>query len=275
MSQARGVIYMCWGEQAIQQAQLSMRSLWEHVALPVLVVGDTAAGAHFADVEGVAFAPVDVDPFDLERREGQRFLAGRIKPLLYGLSPFDESLYVDADTDFAASPEAAFDLLERWDFILAETQTRSLATSIADPRESQWSSNWLGTGHLLYHNSGMLFWRRGEAVEQLFRLWSEEWQRFQSWDEQVALLRALLRSEALYLTVPYTWNCREGAKATLLHHQFGTKIARAGVHTSRLVRVQVAPGRYTKCRPEHAEMYRQRYAAQARRPRQQPAEERE
>ena len=46
-----------------------------------------------------------------------------------------------------------------------------------------------------------------------------------------------------------------------MHHQFGTKVARDGAHRSRLIRVQVGPGRYTKCLPEHAEMYRQRYAA--------------
>lgn len=261
----RGVIYMSWGEQAIDQARLSMASLWERAALPVMVVGDDAAAEAFAEEERVTVRALDVDPFDRERREGFRFLAGRIKPLLYGLSPFEQTLYVDADSEFASSPEPAFDLLERWEFIVAETETRTLENSIADAAEARWTADWLGSGQLLYHNSGMLFWRRGPAVERLFELWSEEWLRFGGWDEQVALLRALLRSEALYLTVPHTWNCREDARATLLHHRFGTKVARDGAHRSRLIRVQVAPGRYTKCLPEHAEMFRQRRAVSRRR----------
>lgn len=262
---SRGVIYMCWGQQAIDQARLSMGSLWEHRDLPVLVVGDEAAREAFADEPRVMVAVLDVDPFDRERREGFRFLAGRVKPLLYRLSSWDESLYVDADSDFASSPEVGFDLLDRWEFVVAETETRTLENSIADAAEARWSAEWLGTGHLLYHNSGMLFWRRCQAVERLFDLWSEEWLRFQSWDEQVALLRALLRSDALYLTVPHTWNCREEARSTLLHHRFGTRLARASAHHSGLIRVRIGPGRYTKCCPEHAEMYRERYAAAQRR----------
>jgi len=265
MNQGRGVIYMCWGEQAIEQARLSMASLWERAALPVVVVGDEEAMEAFAEEPRVTVKVLDTDPFDPGRRPGLRFLAGRIKPLLCRLSPFEQSLYVDADTDFMASPDTGFDLLDRWDFIVAETETRTLENGIADAAELRWTAQWLGAGQLLYHNSGMLFWRRCEAVERLFDLWSEEWQRFQGWDEQVALLRALLRSEALYLTVPHTWNCREQARTTLLHHEFGTKVARHGAYHSRLIRVQVAPGRYTKCLAEHAEMYRQRYAAERRR----------
>jgi len=287
----RGVIYMTWGEAAMADADKSMTSLWKHSpGMPVFVVGDREAEAHYQGKAGVTFHYVAIDPF--KNASSQGFLAGRIKPLLAKLSPFDQSLYVDADSEFSTSPEPAFAFLERWDFLVAETETRSLKDSIAGIAESKWTANWLGTPHLLYHNSGMLFWRRNAATDRLFDLWSEEWQRFSGWDEQVPLLRALLRSDALYLTVPYTWNCREGKKAVLLHHRFGTKSARkfggrrlrptAGAvpHLSprlsvmqtkrkaipkgqRLVRVEVAPGRFVSCLPGDVEKYRARFAAMA------------
>jgi hypothetical protein len=268
---SRGVIYMVWGDRAIADADESICSLWTVApGLPVLVVGDEAARGHYQGHGGVQFVQVDIDPFDRSQPIGFQFRAGRVKPLLYRLSPFDQSLYVDADSDFRVSPDRAFDLLERWDFVVAETETRTVGSSIAHSRESAWTAEWLGTPHLLYHNSGMLFWRRGEAVERLFDLWSEEWLRFQGWDEQVALLRALLRSDALYLTVPHTWNCREGARTTLLHHRFGTKTARTSPSNprrvqgnNRLIHVQIAPGRTVCCLPEEADYYRQMFAAAA------------
>jgi len=219
----RGVIYMCWGKKAIDCADDSMKSLWVHApTMPVLVVGDREAEAHYKGHKLVTFKFLNVDPF-----QGASFMAGRIKPLLFLLSPFDQSLYVDADTDFEASPDKAFDMLDRWDFIVAETETRSLAASIAGVQETHWTRDWLGTPYILYHNSGMLFWRKNDAVAGLFALWAGEWKRFGDWDEQIALLRALLRSEAVFLTVPFTWNCRydRAKKAVLLHHRFGTRVA--------------------------------------------------
>ena len=291
--QQRGVIYMAWGQNAIEQADVSIESLREvEPDMPVMIVGDLVSETHYRGRSDVQFRRVDVDPF-----VGPQFMAGRIKPLLYALSPWEQTLYVDADTEFLVSPRVGFDLLAKWQFVVAETQTRSLTDSIAGPAETRWTADWLGTPHLLYHNSGMLFWRRSVAVEQLFELWSEEWKRFQGWDEQVALLRALLRSDALYLTVPYTWNCLRSAEATLLHHHFGTRVARKyddrvaarrqwrRVHLTSpratpaprpdrggtprpaavLVTGEVAPGRFVRCRPNEAEAVKRRWAERLRR----------
>ena len=259
MSEKRGVIYMCWGQQAISQAEQSMLALWQHEKLPVAVTGDAEAAAYFEGRPLVTTILVETDPFDENGRRGHKFMAGRIKPLLAKLSPFEQTLYVDADTVFKSSPKAGFGMLELgWDLIVAETQTRSLVDTIAGPSESKWTAEWLRTEHLLYHNSGMIFWRRNERTDRAFELWGEEWLRFQNWDEQVALLRALLRSEAVFQTVPYTWNCRDRREAVLLHHWFGTGHARTeGKRQARpraedfagreLVQVEVEPGRWAKC----------------------------
>ncbi len=264
----RGVIYICWGAPAVADAQKSMASLWKHAPdMPVFMVGDAEATAHFAGKPLVTAYHLDIDPF-----RAKEFLAGLVKPRLAALTPFEWSLYVDADTEFQASPDVAFGMLERWDLVVAETETRSLLNSIAGRKETQWTAQWLGTPHLAYHNSGMLIWRRNAATARLFELWSEEWKRFQNWDEQVALLRALLRSEALYLTVPHTWNCREGKRTTFLHHRFGTRSARKldprrrpprpatrrVAHVERgFIRFEFAPGRFVRCKPGDEERMRQ------------------
>lgn len=276
-----GVVYMAWGANAIHQADLSIRTLREHApGIPVLVVGDADAVRHFQVWNNVTARTIDVQPFDERKRHGQKFLAGRIKPLLYELAPWERTLYVDADVSFIASPQRGFDLLDRWEFVLAEVYATHLGNAPFNPTERQETAAWLGTEASIYHNSGMLFWRRCPGVAGLMRLWSTEWQRYGDWDEQIALLRALFRSEVLYLTVPYTWNTNRASEATLLVHVYGTHVARlegqagrAKAQTARRtlephltpdqrrspsVMVEIAPGLTVKCKAADAEQIKAR-----------------
>lgn len=268
-STRRGVIYMCWGAPAIREAEASMKSLWKHApGLPVMVVGDQAAISHFAGRPQVSTYLCTVDPFTSQTIFG--FHAGRIKPLLAGISPFERSLYVDAETEFKQSPLLGFEFLDRWDFVIAEAELRSLATTFpSNHHEADQTAAWLKTPHILYHNSGMFFWRRNETTLKLFDLWSQEWQKYKGWDEQVALLRALLKSDALFLNVPFTWNCRGPAGAFLLYHRFASQAARkfrsraVARHTGPpaiparpLVQLELSPGRWVKCREGDEEKVR-------------------
>jgi hypothetical protein len=224
----RGVMYMAWGSNAYEQAKASIASLRQYdPELPVLILGDENTLEGFDDNDPhTACRLCKVDPFDGNQKKGYKFLAGRIKPLLAEISPFEETLYVDADTCFLHSPDVGFDLLNRWDMALAETQTRSLAEGIAGKEECEATAREFGTGLLLYHNSGMIFWKKNFKTKALFELWSLEWQRYQGWDEQIALLRALLLSDVLWLTLPYTWNHSSLREAYLLMHWFGAGDAR-------------------------------------------------
>lgn len=264
-----GVMYMAWGENAVQQAENSMQSLWHHDhEMPVMVVGDAKAQAHFENSK-VQFALVDVDPFDTKQGAGFKFMAGRIKPKLASISPFERTLYVDADTYFKRSPKSGFELLERWDLAVAETQTRSLVEGVAGQKECKGTSTWLGTPHILYHNSGMIFWKKNARTDRLFGLWNEEWLKYQGWDEQVALLRALIRSDCMFVTLPHTWNCYTDQDSFMLHHWFGGGQARIeGKRRSpaaqqrevrKLVKVEIAPGRYVRCHEGDEDKVAMRY----------------
>ena len=238
-----GVVYMAWGENAILAADTSIHSLRRfEPEMPVFVTGDAHAVEHFADWYNVTARLSAIEPFDHTKPGGQKFLAGRVKPKLCELVPWERVLYVDADTDFTASPRRGFDLLDKWEFVIAETKSGTVATSPFLPRERQATVDWLGNPYHIYHNSGMLFWRRCPAAFDLMRLWSEEWQRYGDWDEQVALLRALLRSDVLFLVVPFTWNTLRDA--TLLHHSYGTHKARiepSGRHPRGIVQTNRGP----------------------------------
>lgn len=276
----RGVMYACWGPAAIREAEASIASLMEFdPGMPVIVVGDAETVDHFSSNRSIPVLltiQMKVDPFVGQTTTA--FNAGMVKPLLAGLSPFEKTLYVDADTVFKRSPAIGFDLLDHWDFVIAEADTRSLAQTFSDNRaEANATAKWLGTPHILYHNSGLFFWRRSPAAVRLFELWSEEWEWFRGWDEQIALLRALLNSDALFLSVPYTWNCYNEGEAFLIHHRFGSRTARkyrqpvrntpalggrngSGVAQPRpLVRFEVAPGRFVRIHDGDQESVREHY----------------
>jgi len=169
-----------------------------------------------------------ISPYD--RR---KFLWGRLIPCLWWERAFEQAMYVDADTEFVASPNKLFDWLENWDFVLAETPERSLASKMVEEPEMAYSRQVLGSPDILYHNGGMFAWRRSKKVQEFFALWETEWLRFQSWDPQVALLRALARSKMTFLTLPYTWNCKEREETVLVYHQYGSHAAQASWHGAR------------------------------------------
>lgn len=260
----KGVIYICWGEPAIYGVESSIKSLRIYVpTMPIVVVGDNTTVVHFSNRNHITPIECLINPFNNKGSWG--FMAGKIKPLLANLSPFDETLYVDADTEFKTSPDFGFELLKQWDFVVAEAETRSLAITFQNNKtEAVKTAEWLGTSQILYHNSGMFFWRRNLETDQLFQLWETEWKVYKGWDEQIALLRALLKSKVIFLTVPYTWNCRGPVATFFVYHQFASRSARkfsgyvdyptssrlAGVASrSNLVEVEIAPGVLIKCKP--------------------------
>jgi len=131
---------MAWGRNAMAEATKSIISLWSHTReFPILLLGDAEACAAFG-AEGIETQEVDLDPFRKVRRSVSRpdaieFLHGRLFRRLYDLSPFDESLYLDVDTEFITPPELAFSFLRRWDFVLAETMQRTVNAYKGDRRE--------------------------------------------------------------------------------------------------------------------------------------------
>jgi hypothetical protein len=224
---SRGVMYMAWGENAVRQAHESMKSLWLFArSMPVMVLGDAQAGKHFAGVKGVTFHLVEIDPFDMRGKMGFKFLAGRIKPLMAKISPWDETLYVDADSLFVQSPLPGFERLGLWDMVIACHELGVGGTNWSNCTERDETAKLIGSPMVLYHNSGMIFWKKNDRTERLFDLWHEEWLKYQHWDEQVALLRALMRSEAVWLNVPISWNSNEHKDAYILHHWWGAGQAR-------------------------------------------------
>lgn len=172
---SRGVMMVAYGRNARTEAKLSIASFHEqHEEYPVLLVSDTP-------MEGIDFqyAPDDDPSFRARKLE------------MYDLSPFDETLYLDADTRVVGNVSVGFDILnDGWDMVIIPSNGQG-----ADflwhvlPDERQQTRDLL-QGAELQLQGGVFWFRKGEAVSRFFAHWKAEWALHRGQD-QAALLRAL------------------------------------------------------------------------------------
>ena len=241
-SMARGLLYMCFGKKAMDELKRSIESLRSVGSdLPICVVGsnETIAGMNGSGPNvRLAIHWTGTDPYDASMIPNFQFRAGRIKPGLYDLSPFEETLYVDCDVEFKADPEPGFGYLKNWDIAIA--QERLAINELYNRPRANWQHNveerdatikaFGGDGNFPFLNSGVIFFRKNKDVEDLFGLWSDEWKKWQMWDEQASLLRALNRSKVRLMILSEYWNFpHDGESKTLILHQYGMGAARSDV----------------------------------------------
>lgn len=224
---------MAFGPKAGASVSRSIFSLQRlGVSYPVTVIGDRRVmGTDFREWIGES-------PFDTSQRTNFKFRAGRIKPLLYQCSPYDWTLYVDADAVFMKPIEEGFRLLDEFDMVVTE-ETLTLA-ELYNKQLAGWEINIQerdvtvveigGDDTQKFINSGVMFFRKSKAVAKLFNDWHSEWQRFQQWDEQLSLTRALHNNPAVKVKrLPVAWNAPHLSTQDIrIYHPYG----RAGVRAN-------------------------------------------
>ena len=94
------------------------------------------------------------------------------KTRLYGMSPYDQTLYIDADTRVRSSLEAGFDALDDgWDFVVVPSSQQGeviLWHSLDEEREATLSE----TNPFPLQLQGGVFWfKRNDRTEAFFWEW--------------------------------------------------------------------------------------------------------
>ena len=227
-----GLLYMSFGQRAATEIRKSMASLRNvGLRIPACVVGDMPVkGAQFIQWEGES-------PFDASQRENFQFRAGRVKPFLYGLTPFERTLYIDADTEFMSDILTGFEILDQYDMALAE-ELLSVGQLYNKPRAG-WEINIMerdatiielgGDPNTKFLNSGVIFFRKCDPVAAFFEAWGRQWLRWQQWDEQLSLMRALHECPVNYRALPVDWNHPHRQKARIIFHNYGRATARMNI----------------------------------------------
>jgi hypothetical protein len=192
----RGVVYIAYGRRAVVEATASIFTLLRFHDWPVAVIGERIPGC--ARIEW----PNPGTP-------------GRwAKVNLARLTPFDETLFLDADTRIHGTLDSGFHLLQHYDLVLVPSrpQHSDVLSHLCAEERAFTLQKLLDPLQL---NTGVMWFNR--AVAPLFEAWRAEWQMWQDKD-QGALLRALEIYPTPYALLGAPFNDRSG---TVVEHRFG------------------------------------------------------
>ena len=199
----RGVIYCATTNPAyLEAAVISAMSLrQQEPALPITLISDQPLLKHLP-LQDYGITP---RLLDRSERDQHAFSSRSIKTRLNAYSPYQETLFLDADI---LPLKPVFDL---WDYLnesdFAMVVDRLPMVSLCDhiaPEEKAYTLQRL-PGNTVQFNSGVMLWRDSLATQALFRQWYKEWQQFQKHD-QLALIRAIKAVQIPVKKLPITYN---------------------------------------------------------------------
>jgi len=202
---ARGAVYVAYGEPARREVGAALGVFRQHNDYPVSVICD--APLSFYGVTPVQFSSLDA--------------GGRWAKLnLDTLSPYDQTLYMDADTRMLAGvASVGFQILDDgYDLVIApSTNQGDKLLEHLDAADRAATLGGVENPLPLQLQAGVFWFAKTAATAALFAAWRVEWLKYKSQD-QGALLRALEKAPVKIWLLGWDWNSRDGA---LVQHLFG------------------------------------------------------
>ena len=199
----RGVIYLAVNDQSYLEAALisavALRA--QDAQLPIIVISNLP-GLNHLPLERYGITP---------RYLGQSLaipslgLSRWLKTHINAYSPYDETLFLDADILPIGYLSSLWPYLEQGDMAMAADRMAEIGRcDHVAPEEVAFTLERLSptTRHF---NSGVMLWRRTAATDDLFSQWHREWQRFGQLD-QLALARAIDVTQTSVIQLPNRYN---------------------------------------------------------------------
>lgn len=151
-----GFLYVATGAAHLQEAMHSAESVRRlHPELPMVLFTSAQDVEENGETLRAAFGKVEIHP---DARFSYR---DKIQP--FGLSPFDKTLFLDADTELIERVDDVFDLLESYPLACCRDTTRynlparGVPAAFSEP------------------NTGVIAFAKTEATQRLFELWLQKY----------------------------------------------------------------------------------------------------
>jgi len=193
-----GVVYVAYGQSAVEEATASIHTLRHFHDWPITVIGDEIEGTDHVICHDVG-------------------KPGRwAKVNLLDLSPFEHTLFLDADTRIRGKLDIGFHILDAgWDLVIVPSEIQKQPLHHLDENERDVTLSEMGDGFPLMLNTGVMWFRRSARLKRFSEEWRREWRRFRRHD-QGALLRALERCPVRLWLLGRDYNGGE-----IVEHRFG------------------------------------------------------
>jgi hypothetical protein len=180
----RGVCLIAYGGKAATEAVQCLTSLRHFHDWPYITMTHVTHRT-YTDVQQSRWAKVTLDRW----------------------SPFDETLYLDADTRVQGDISAGFEILrDGWDMVIAPSaqQGSDLMWHIGS-KEREETMLAYGCADILQLQGGVFWFQKSAAMLRLFEAWRDEWVKYTQFD-QAALLRALIIAPVKLYLMGYPFN---------------------------------------------------------------------
>lgn len=174
--------------------------------------------------------------------------------------PWEKTLIVQAGISIPWDLlPAAWSFLERWDAAVPLWRYGKTAGDLGTKKERELTAAIIRDLRVLVYSHELLFVRKNDAGSALIDQWVAEMQTGD--DLRLAFLRAYYQIKPRLCALPISWLAdvrSSSASAMRLHHPRNAKFGK-----SNLVRVEVSPGRFVKCKPGDEERVLQFYQEKA------------
>jgi len=195
-----GAVYIAVGDKATREAGRSLATLKQHNPTLDTLVFDPPPHNDYSPVQ----------------------LSRCAKMTLLEWSPFDYTLYIDADTRVFQDVSAGFEILrDGWDAVIVPSsqQGDDFLWHIGDEDRTA-TIEALHTEQFLQLQAGVFFVAHNARTKHFFNVWYTEWQRYENQD-QGALLRALQVAPLKIWLLGRLWNDNRRGKGAVIEHWFG------------------------------------------------------
>lgn len=151
-----------------------------------------------------------------------------------------------------------FHFLKRWDAATPLWRYGKVAADVGAPAEQKRTQKITRDLRVLLYAQELLFVRNSPDGRALLATWEQEMAG--GGEPRLAFLRAVYRVKPLFLALPRTWSSEVQRRRT-------KRPARRNSQSrpSKLVRVEIAPGRYVRCKPGDEEKTLEQWRRQLRR----------
>jgi hypothetical protein len=183
-----GVVYIATGESFVEAARLSALSVRRHNPdLPIALFSDRP------------IEPDGADPFSAVHPVQNPHRRSKVDYLPH--SPFERTLYLDADIRVFADLSEIFGVLDRFDVALAHAHARNHRST---------NTTWRADIPRAFpqFNGGVIAWQRSEATQAFLRAWRDAYHASGFRKDQVTLRELLWLSDLRIATLPPEYNVR-------------------------------------------------------------------
>lgn len=208
----QGVVWIAYGAPALREAGRAIKAYRE--ILPSAIV---------APVTLICESITPWNGIQHILREDISWGARQTKVMLDLITPYDYTLYMDADTRVKSSAIlTGFKILKAgWDMVMAPSfRQGSDIYGHIDQTERIYTFNRLRYRQAIQFQAGVMWFSKSQKVASLFEAWREEWNVFKTYD-QAALARAIDKVPIKIWVLGKDWNSSRGA---IVDHLFGRAI---------------------------------------------------